>query len=428
MSPAPPHTTRRVVFATIGSLGDLHPILAFALGLKARGHQAEIATSEAYRAKIESLGLRFHALGPDLLSEGEHIVAEIMDGARGSERLMKDLIFPAVRQMHADLLPVVAGADLLVASELVCAASILAGTRNVKWVSYELAPVSLFSLHDPPVLPAPDLVRWMQRGGFFHRLVKRIGKAASHGWWRPVRELRREQGLPPGGHPLFEGKYSPLLNLALFSPALQPPQADWPANTVQSGFLFHDEPQAYPALPAAVRDFLAAGEPPIVFTLGSAAVYIAGEFYAESARAAQQIGRRALLLLGQNPAPPDLPPSILAWDYLPYAQVFPHAAAIVHQGGVGTTAQALRAGRPMLVIPFAHDQFDNAARAVRLGIARTLARPRYRAERVARELSLLLGNARHAETAGRVGARVRAERGVEVACDAIERVIGAPAD
>src|SRR3954471_12352925 len=116
----------RVVFATIGSLGDLHPTLAFALGLKARGHQVEIATSESYREKIRALGLGFHPLRPDLLSEGEHIVAEIMDGARGSERLMKERIFPAVRQMHADLTPVVTGADLLIASELVTAASILA--------------------------------------------------------------------------------------------------------------------------------------------------------------------------------------------------------------------------------------------------------------------------------------------------------------
>jgi rhamnosyltransferase subunit B len=385
----------------------------------------EIATSESYREKIRALGLGFHPLGPDLLSQGEHIVAEIMDGARGSERLMRERIFPAVRQMHADLTPVIAGADVLIGSELIAAASILAATHGVRWVSYELAPVSLFSLHDPSVLPAPDYVRWMQRGGFFHRLVKRVAKVISHSWWKPVRELRRELGLPPGGHPLFEGKFSPRLNLALFSPVLQAPQPDWPANTTQTGFLFHDEPSAYPDLPARVREFLAVGEPPIVVTLGSAAVYIAGDFYAHSARAAQQLGRRALLLLGKNSPPPNLPPSILAWDYLPYAQVFPHAAAVVHQGGVGTTAQTLRAGRPMLVIPFAHDQFDNAARVVRLGVARTLSRGRYRPARVAHELGQLLGDARHAQTAATVGERIRAERGVDLACDAIERILTA---
>jgi UDP:flavonoid glycosyltransferase YjiC (YdhE family) len=190
---------------------------------------------------------------------------------------------------------------------------------------------------------------------------------------------------------------------------------------VQTGFPFYDEAAA-PSLPAPVERFLAAGEPPIVFTLGSSAVYAAGEFYAESIRATTALGRRALLLIGSNPPPPDLPASILAWDYLPYAQVFPRAAAIVHSGGVGTTAQALRAGRPMLVMPFAFDQFDNAARVTRMGAGRTLHRNRYRADRAARELNALLSEKRYSETAARLGAQVRSERGVEAACDAIERL------
>jgi UDP:flavonoid glycosyltransferase YjiC (YdhE family) len=152
-------------------------------------------------------------------------------------------------------------------------------------------------------------------------------------------------------------------------------------------------------------------------------VFAAENFYHESARAALQLGRRALLLLGKNSPPPDLPPSILAWDYLPYAAIFPRAAAVVHQGGVGTTAQALRAGRPMVVVPFAHDQFDNAARVARLGVSRTLARSRCTAKQIARALSALLGDARTAPLAVEIGARIRAERGVATACDALERAL-----
>lgn len=413
----------RILIATYGSLGDLHPAIALARGLQARGHQVQVATSGMYRARITALGLDFHALRPDLLAQGEHIIADIMDGPRGSERLMRQHLFPAVRNMHADLLPIVTEADLLVASELVFPAPILAATQGVRWVSYQLSPVSLFSLQDPPVLPVPDAVRWLQRGGWLHRAMKTIAKLVSHSWWRPLRELRAELGLPPGEHPFFEGKFSPLLNLVLFSPVLQPPQPDWPRNSVQTGFLFHDEDHAFGPLPPAVAEFLATGDPPIVFTLGSAAVYVPGDFYAESARAAQQLGRRALLLLGKNAAPPNLPSSILAWDYLPYAQIFPHAAAVVHQGGVGTTAQTLRTGCPMLVVPFAHDQFDNAARVQRLGVGRTLARGRYRAPAVARELGSLLADNTSRDTATKLGARVRAERGVETACDALEPLL-----
>jgi rhamnosyltransferase subunit B len=413
----------RIVFATVGSLGDLHPVIAFALGLRARGHHVAVASAESYREKIRALGLEFHALRPDLLSQGEYIIAEIMDGSRGSERLMRERIFPAVRDMYADLQAVVRAGDILIASELVTAASILAATHGVRWVSYELAPVSLFSRHDPPVLPAPDSVRWLQRGGYLHRVVKHVGKIVSHGWWRPVREFRRELGLPPGGHPLFEGKYSPELNLAMFSAELQRPQPDWPAGTVQTGFLFHDEPERARELPQEVRDFLAADEPPIVVTLGSAAVYIAGDFYARSAAAVQRLGRRAVLLVGKNAAPASLPPSILAWDYLPFAQIFPHAAAIVHQGGVGTTAQALRAGRPMLVVPFAHDQFDNAARMVRLGVARTLARRKFTAGRVAAALDALLADRPAAARGAEIAARIATENGVARACTAVEMLL-----
>lgn len=412
----------RVVFATIGSLGDLHPVLALALELRRRGHRAEIATSEFYREKISALGLGFQPLRPEMKIVDEALVRRIVDARRGSKHLLCDLLFPAVRAMHADLRRIAAGADLLVTSELIYAAPLVAEQTGQRWVSYSLAPVSLFSLTDPPMMPGPPGTHWIQSlGPTANRLLRAAAKRLTHAWWRPVRELRRELGLPPTASPLFEGKYSSRLDLALFSPVLAAPQPDWPGSTVQCGFPFYDETQKSAALPSAVERFLAAGEPPIVFTLGSSAVYVAGDFYPESVRAAQRLGRRALLLLGKNPSPPDLPPSVLACDYLPYASIFPHAVAIVHQGGVGTTAQALRAGLPMLVMPFAHDQFDNAARVARLGLARTIARSRYTVRRVARELGTLLADPRAATTATELGRRVRAERGVDLACDALER-------
>ena len=419
-----------IVLATIGSLGDLHPAIALALELRRRGHQAEIATSGFYREKVSALGIGFHALRPEMTVVDEALVRRIMDSRRGSAYLLRDLLFPAVRDMHADLAPVVTGADLLVASELIYAAPLLAEKTGLPWVSYSLAPISLFSATDPPLMPGPPGTHWLQSlGPVANRFLRVMAKLVTHSWWRPVRELRRELGLPPSASPIFEGKYSPRLDLALFSPVLASPQPDWPASTVQCGFPFYDEAGATAAsaepvegaLPPPVESFLAAGEPPIVFTLGSSAVYLAGDFYGQSALAAQALGRRALLLVGENPPPPGLPTSILAWNYLPYAQIFPRAAAVVHQGGIGTTAEALRAGRPMIVMPFAHDQFDNAARVTRLGIARTIARPRYTAARAARELAALLGDPRCAAAAAGLGARVRAERGIEVACDALER-------
>jgi rhamnosyltransferase subunit B len=414
----------RIVIVAYGSLGDLHPAIALAHGLQARGHHAAIATSEPYRKKVTALGIPFHAVRPDLSLSDEALVRRVMDGTRGSKFLMRELVYPAVRDMYADLAAIAPQTDLFLAGELACATPLVAEKLNVRWAYFALSPISFLPVFDPSVLPGPPLLRAVQSlGPGANRFVHSVAKIVSFSWWRPVRELRRELGLPAEESPLFAGKYSPRLNLALFSPVLQPPQPDWPAHTVQTGFLFHDEPEKTSELPADVRRFLDAGPAPIVFTLGSAAVHLARDFYSHSTRAAEAIGRRALLLLGRNPPPPNLPASILAWDYLPYQRIFPHAAAIVHQGGVGTTAQALRSGRPMLVMPFAHDQFDNAARVMRLGVGRTIAREKYGAETAARELRNLLNDATVAAKTRTIGVQIRAEPGVELTVNAIERAL-----
>src|SRR5262249_35745081 len=157
--------------------------------------------------------------------------------------------------------------------------------------------------------------------------------------------------------------------LAMFSPVIGPPQADWPPKTTQTGFPFYEGDGE---LPPEVAAFLDAGDPPIVFTLGSSAVGAPGVFYDESVGAVRRLGGRAVLLVGRHadrPVTEALPGSILVVDYAPHAPLFRRARAIVHHGGIGTTAQALRAGRPMLVVPHAHDQQDNARRVARLGVA-----------------------------------------------------------
>jgi rhamnosyltransferase subunit B len=417
--------SRRILIATFGSLGDLHPALALALELQRRGHRAEIATVTGYREKIEALGLHFHAIRPELSLTDEELVRRIVDGLGGPKYLLRDILLANVRATHADLSIAARGADLLLTSELVYAAPIVAEHLRIPRASYALAPLSYFSSDDPPTPPIAIVGPLLRSMPAVLRALKKTARRLTRSWWRPVRDLRRELGLPAVHDPIFQDKYAPLLDLALFSEALQPPQRDWPRQTVQTGFCFFDEKGsgAKTVLPEPVERFLAAGEPPIVFTLGSSAVFAAGEFYAESARAAQIVDRRALLLIGNNPPPANLPPSILAWDYLPYATIFSRAAAVVHSGGVGTTAQTLRAGRPMLIMPFAFDQFDNAARIARMGAGRTISRRRYRADRAARELTALLGETRYAKTAAQLGAQIRSERGVENAADAIERVL-----
>jgi UDP:flavonoid glycosyltransferase YjiC (YdhE family) len=208
--------------------------------------------------------------------------------------------------------------------------------------------------------------------------------------------------------------------MALFSPLLAAPQPDWPSHTVVTGFCLFGEG----TLSAELREFLDSGPPPVVFTLGSSAVGTAGDFYRRSLEAIQRLGRRAVLLTGSHPQglPAKLPSHVLTVSYAPHAELFARASAIVHQGGIGTTAQALRAGRPMLIVPFAHDQFDNAERVRRLGAAEVLPRSRYTAHAAEKRLRDLLTRLSYAQAATRVGEQVRSENGTGVAADAIERV------
>jgi UDP:flavonoid glycosyltransferase YjiC (YdhE family) len=245
-----------------------------------------------------------------------------------------------------------------------------------------------------------------------------------------VARLRADLGLPPGGHPLFEGQHSPTLVLALFSRVLAEPQPDWPPGTRVTGFPFYDrrdraDDDTAGRLSPELRHFLDAGEPPIIFTLGSSAIWVAKDFYRESIAAARAVGRRALLLIGHErnrPAEP-LPAGVAAFEYAPYGEVLPRASVVVHQGGVGTTGQTLRSGRPALVVPFSHDQFDNGARVARIGCGRTLARGRYNAASATRELRAILGDENYEINAGEIGRRVQAEDGAAAACDALEEVL-----
>lgn len=422
----------RIVLSNIGTLGDTNPLIAIALELKRRGHTPVMALPEVYRPRVAPLGLEFHALRPDIDPTNTILVEMVYDVKKGTERGLREFLFPALRQTYEDLLDAVtrpARADLLLVGELNYAGPVVADVAGIPWASYVLAPFSFFSAYDPPVLPPyPGLAKAeMFLPGMGHA-IQRVARFVTREWPEPIYALRREHGLAPGRNPIFDAKHSPHLVLALFSRVLGLPQKDWPANVRITGFCFYDADAGNGALPAHLAEFLAAGEPPVVFTLGSAAVLAAGPFYELSAEAALQLGRRAVLLIGsdeRNRPPQKLPDSICVAEYAPYSALFPHASLVVHQGGVGTTAQCLRAGKPMLIMPYSHDQPDNARRMRRMNLSRTIQRKAYKPARVARELRAMLADAELAARAAQVAAQLARENGVRTACQALEELAGA---
>ena len=425
-------TGKRIVLSTFGSFGDIHPYIAIALELKARGHRPVIATSEVYREKMDALRLELHPVRPDVPSYDEpeqlsKLVAELMEARGGTEKVI-EILTPNLRDVYEDVDAAVAGADLLLTHPLPLVGPIVAEKRRLPWVSSVLAPISFFSAYDPPVLAQlPALYHLQRRSVALSRLLYRIASQRLEKLMKPVYRLRAELGLPRGAQPLLAGQHSPALVLALFSSVLAKPQPDWPPNARVTGFAFYDRRDFFgeTEMRQELEAFLDNGPPPIVFTLGSSAFWVAKDFYRDSIKAAQALGQRALLLIGhESKRPPGrLPEGVAAFEYAPFSQVLPRARAIVHQGGVGTTGQGLRSGRPVLIVPHAHDQFDNAARVVRLGCGRMIARPRYNARHAAKELEALLAQPDYAVKAAEAGGVVQNENGAGAAADAIEEVL-----
>ena len=419
----------RVLFATFGSLGDLHPVIALGLELRRRGHRAAIATSSYHRDRILEAGLDFFPAAPDLRPDDRALIQATMDEKRGPEMVFKFMVadlprtYDDVRRAIDTYAP-----DVLVTSELAYAGPIAADKVGLRWASVTLSPIAFMSPYDETILPpVPWLSRLHALGPRVYGLVLGLARRGASRFAAPIEAFRRAQGLPPVPQPLFEGKHSRELVLAMFSRIIGPPRPDWPKQTVVTGYAFYDGGEA--AMNPGLEAFLEAGEAPIVFTLGSAAVFDPGAFFDESVKAALKLQRRAVLLVGPQPdRVPPAPPiddAIGVFDYAPFSKLFPRAAAVVHQGGSGTTGQALRAGRPMLIVPYAHDQPDNALRAKKLGVSATVRRSQYDAAAAADALRDLLGDPAVATRASDIGRVVAAENGSAVAVDALEKTFAA---
>ncbi|MBU6246555.1 MAG: glycosyltransferase [Xanthomonadaceae bacterium] len=423
---------RHIVFATVGSLGDLFPFLAVGQVLAARGHRVTVATHPVHREAIGRAGLVFaDASGMPEPDDREAFTAKAFHPWRGPAFVVRDFAAADVRASHAKLAPLCATADVLVTSTLAFAGQILGETLEaagqLRWLSAVLAPASFLSAYDMPATGLSALDRFFRATPARGRLLQRLSRRVTRSWTAPVRAFRHELGLPPEsprGDPFHRGQFAPGGTLALFPALLGEPQPDWPPRATQCGFARYAQPDG---LDPALADFLHDGPPPIVFSLGSTAVHANASFLRESLAAAVALDRRAVLFTGSPEMrarlPRRLPDGIVCVEYAPHAAVFPHAAAVVHHGGVGTSAEALHAGVPSLVVPHGFDQHDNAARLQRLGVAGVLPATRYRRAAAAARLADLL-DAAHARRARTVAGWLERTDGAAAAADAIGQAAG----
>jgi rhamnosyltransferase subunit B len=361
----------KIVLATFGSYGDLNPYLAIGIALSRLGADVVIASSAVYRTAVERHGLTFASLRPEINEGDSEIFKKVLDPWRGAEYLTRRLLMPVVEETCEDLNRACQGADLLISHVLVYAGRVVAEHRRIPWMMVILQPMAFFSAYEMPIIPPVKFLKYARFLGpaFCARLIDLLFRTNTS-WSDPVRELRSKLGLEPGPNPIREGLFSPDGVLAMFPETFAPAQPDWPKSTIRCGFPFLDEDFSGSPMGNELRKFLAKGEAPVVFTLGSAAVRVAPWLIEAAAVTAREGAFRAVILAG--PATAEIAKRHVSADTMivasaPYHELFPEGRMIVHSGGIGTTAQALRSGRPQVIVPFAFDQFDNAERVVRLG-------------------------------------------------------------
>jgi rhamnosyltransferase subunit B len=411
---------KKIVISTFGSLGDIHPYLALGLELKKRGHEVTVATSDAHEIKILKTGLAYHRLRPSISFMGD-LAKRAMDLEKGPEVVIKELMYPYIEQSYQDLFAITSKADLLINHSISFAGPIVAEKLNIPWVSCALSPIAYWSYLDPCVISvSPMLVNLPNKGRFINSLFINLAKAIVGNWSKPVYNLRARLGLPKGRDPIFYQPHSPYLSLSLFSANFATKQSDWPKNNLITGFCFFDEPEM---VNNELLEFLNEGDSPILFTLGSAAVAAAGDFYDLCSDVVNDMGKRAILLVGENALSSQRSSALFITDYLPFSQIFPKASIIVNQSGIGTVAQVMRAGKPMLGIPFSHDQPDNAARIRRMGMGELIYKKELTKQRMKKTLVSMLHDQKYFDHAKSIGERINNENGITLACDAIETVL-----
>jgi len=416
----------RVLLTTIGSAGDVHPYIAIGVELRQRGHDVLLMTNPYFESRVRGAGLMFGALGtreeylgaiadPRLVSprvSGRFVVNELIL-SRAREHFVATR--RAIREFrpHAALRHIISfGPDWALRRE------------HVPTASASLTPLFWFSRDDPGAFGAfsPQMrLAWLWRAA-----LPWARRYAGFVFDRRVNALRIECGLDPQRDAFVNGLRGDGVKLGLWSPAFRSPTPGDPADATICGFCVYDTYPEHAEEEASLEAFVARGDPPLVFTLGSSVVHHAGDFYQRARTASATLARRCVLLVGSDDvvklnrhATTD---SVHVAGYARYSTLFPRACAVIHHGGVGTTAQALRAGVPQLILPHANDEFDNALRAARLGAA-LRARPRASARTLAARLARLLQDGPQL-AARNVAHAMASDNGPARAADALERLAG----
>lgn len=405
----------RILLAPFGSEGDVNPFLWLASGLQARGHEVRLLLSPHFGWLADERGLTWISVGTaeDFLRFARH--PEIWKSRAGTEYILQSTmgLFEVMRAAYHRAGPPF---DLVITSVLGMAISYLAEAQRTPRVLLHLQPLCMRSLYDTPLYLngmewANAAPRWVKRA-FFGLVDLQLGRHVR----APVNAFRDSLGLPPIGNlnedVLMAGDRVGLL----FPDWFAAPQPDWPSNVRQFGFpLARSESSG---LDPALEAFLGAGEPPIVWSHGSANFAVQG-FQAIALAASRQLGERCLLVSPDPPAEP-LPPDAFHIRHAKFAALFPRCRLAVNHGGIGTVSKTLAAGIPQLVVPLAHDQPDNGRRITQLGLGDSIPFAQLTADRAVARIRALLNSSEVGGRCREIQARLAASDPLPDLCEWLE--------
>jgi rhamnosyltransferase subunit B len=410
----------RVLLPTLGSAGDVHPAVALGLALRARTHQVTIMTNPLFQPLIEKQGLGFLPVGT--IAEAYAVIADrdLWHPRRGFGVVARRVMVPAIEQIYR-LIETHADKDTVVAASGISLGARVAQEKlGVATATVHLQPSIIRSLIDQGLAGtfriSSSQPTWFKRAFFCLADWAVLDRELK----RPLNEFRATLGLAPVNRVLRSWVHSPQCVIGFFPEWFARRQPDWPPHTHLVGFPLWDDAGGDARVPSEAEEFLNFDEPAVIFTPGSAASTMR-RFFRESVEVAHELGVRAMLITNfPEQLPRDLPSGVSAFGYLPFSEVLPRAALLVYHGGIGTLAQAIKAGIPHLVVPHGHDQFDNAWRVEQLGLGRSIPHTCYRGGRVVKAIRALLADGARKQHCRDYAARIDSPRTLTRACELIE--------
>jgi rhamnosyltransferase subunit B len=410
-----------VLLVALGSAGDVYPLVRLGLALRERGHHVSLLANGYFEPISRRVGLAFHEIAPAADYHAVIEKPELWEPMSGFKLVMEWLALRPMRRTFAVIREqAIPGETVVVAPMTALGARIAQEHLKIPLVTICVQPSILQSSSEPPIVrPLPVSSKmprlwnkawlWLANRAVMDPLVRAETDA-----------FRAELNLAPVRRDFAMWSLSPLRIVGLFPEWYAALQPDWPQQVRLTDFPLYDEGETVP-LPEEAADFLKAGNPPIVFTPGSA-MRQGRVFFEAAVDACRRLSARAVFVTKyQDQVPAGLPSTIRSFTALPFSRLFARASLVVHHGGIGTASQALNAGVPQLIIPMAFDQHDNASRLERLGVARSLSPRRFSGSAAARTIAELLNSHGVAECCRRAADRLRPTGSFEESCRLIEK-------